>query len=139
MSYDLIIGSGREDETQHDVIWNASSGVAVWVLNEISERVTDSELKASLRKFAEGRYGYIPLTVFSERQVSQVLTVILSSLLQAARDEWTPENDLYNIPEIIEELVQKTAEMVEAINGRRRSEGRPELRLHLGVDSPSRQ
>ncbi|GHE88591.1 hypothetical protein GCM10017786_20740 [Amycolatopsis deserti] len=139
MSYDLIIGSGREDETQHDVIWNASSGVAVWVLREISRRVTDGELKTSLRQFAEDRYSYIPLTVFTESQVAQVLAVILGPLLKAAREEWTPENDLHNTPEIIEELVQKTATMVEAINGQRRSEGRPELQPYLGGDSPLRQ
>jgi hypothetical protein len=43
--------------------------------------------------------------------------VILGPRLPAAHQKWTPDNDLYDTPALIEELV---------------TEGRPELRPSLG-------
>ncbi|WP_435154319.1 hypothetical protein [Amycolatopsis sacchari] len=127
MSWDFVIGTDHPDESRYTVYWNVSSGVGSWVLEQIYEGVTDEELKAELRPFVEGRYGYIPLGAFGEPQLEQIVAVILGPLSNAARREWPPDEDPFAVADHIEELIADTRDWLEAVNAHRRAEGRAEL------------
>lgn len=127
MSVELLIGTGHEDESHRNLIWDTKFGTASWVAQQVQQRVTDTGLKVSLQPYIDERHFFVDFGTFPETQTTQVVGVILGALLPAARHEWPPDNDPFLMVQHIEDLVTSTRAWLDELNAWRRAQGRTEF------------
>jgi hypothetical protein len=108
MSAYLYLGLKSDDDPEAEP-WESSAGLLSWVVSFLADHVHDKELAAQLKQDESKAVRYLPLSMFTDDQVRDIVRVI-RDLLPAAAEAAFPPPDEYGGAEALRELVDMVTE-----------------------------